>query len=264
MKNNENILERLADSARRRAEAAKEVISFAELKYFAETLPVGKFEFETALKKPKISIIAECKKASPSKGIISKDFPYLKIAAEYEKAGADAISVLTEPTEFFGDSYYLEAISKNVNVPCLRKDFIVDEYMIYNAKILGAKAYLLIVSLLSFEELKRFIALGEKLGISALVETRDEAEIKTAVNAGARIIGVNNRNLKDFSVDINNAKNLREVAPKNVLFVAESGIKTREDVLIFENIGANAVLVGEALMTSGDYGAKVKELRGEL
>lgn len=259
-----NILERLANAARERVSEAKERTSHEEIKELAESEPIGELTFENALKEPKLSVIAECKKASPSKGLISNDFKYVKFAMEYESAGADAVSVLTEPTEFLGADTYLKDIAECVKIPCLRKDFIVDEYMIYQAKLLGAKAYLLIVSLLSLEELKNFIAIGESLGMSALVETRNEDELKVAVKAGGRIIGVNNRNLKDFSVDTTNAAKLRKLAPKDVLFVAESGIKTAEDMKAMQDIGADAVLIGEALMLSEDKAAKLKELRSKL
>lgn len=259
-----NILERLANSARKRVSSAKTSVSLEKLKEQACALEKGGLDFEKALKKPNISFICECKKASPSKGLISKDFPYLKIAKDYEEAGANAVSVLTEPTEFLGSGEYLEKISANINLPCLRKDFIVDEYMIYEAKILGAKAYLLIAALLSESELKNFIAIGNSLGMSALVETRDEAEIKKSLSAGAKIIGVNNRNLKDFSVDMKKTAELRDLVPKNILFVAESGINTADDVKIMQEVGADAVLIGEALMKAEDKSAKLKELRSKL
>lgn len=258
-----NILERLANSARKRLEENERKVSFNKIKEQAFSFKEGEFEFERALKKKGLSFICECKKASPSKGVIAENFPYLQIAKEYEAAGADAVSVLTEPTEFLGKDEYLSEISQRVNLPCLRKDFIIDEYMIYEAKILGAKAFLLIVSLLTAEEIKRYIEIGDALGISALVETRDENEIKTAINAGARIIGVNNRNLKDFSVNIDHSARLRELAPPNILFVAESGIKTAKDVDAMRKIGADAVLIGEALMLAEDKKAKLAELRGE-
>ena len=259
-----NILERLANSARTRVKQAKESLSTEGIKDKAYSVKKGEFEFENVLKKTGLSFICECKKASPSKGIIAPKFPYLKIAEEYEKAGADAISVLTEPTEFLGNDKYLEEIAQSVKLPCLCKDFIIDEYMIYEAKILGAKAFLLIVSLLSEEELKNYIKIGDSLGMSALVETRDEIEIKRAVDAGARIIGVNNRNLKDFSVDVTHSAKLIELIPQNILFVAESGIKTSSDVKKMRDIGADAVLIGESLMLAKDKSAKLKELKGEI
>ena len=169
-------------------------------------------------------------KASPSKGLIAPDFPYLEIAKEYEAAGADCISVLTEPSRFLGNNEYLREIAETVTIPCLRKDFTVDEYMIYEAKVLGAKAVLLICSILTEEELREYIYICDELGISALVEAHDKAEINVAVKAGARIIGVNNRNLKDFTVDTENSKRMRELVPKDIIFVSESGVKSPEDV----------------------------------
>ncbi len=258
------ILDRLAEYARERCERAKAGIPLDEIKVQALSLPKGDFAFENALKKPGISFICECKKASPSKGIISPDFPYLKIAKEYESAGADCISVLTEPKWFLGSDDYLKEIAAEVSIPCLRKDFTVDEYMIYEAKLLGASAVLLICSILSEEQIKEYIGVCDTLGLSALVEAHDENEVKAAVNAGARIIGVNNRNLKDFSVDTENSRRLREMIPRDVLFVSESGVSGAEDVKKLRDIGADAVLVGEALMRASDKKAKLRELRGML
>lgn len=257
------ILDQLAAHAVERVAAAKEKISLEEIKDRSFLLPKGSFEFENALKKPGISFICECKKASPSKGLIAENFPYLEIAKDYEKAGADCISVLTEPKWFLGSDSYLKGIAKNVSVPCLRKDFTVDEYMIYEAKVLGAKAVLLICSILSESKIKEYIGICDSLGLSALVEAHDENEIKTAVNAGARIIGVNNRNLKNFSVDTENSRRMRELVPENILFVSESGVKTAQDIKLLREIGADAVLIGETLMRADDKNAKLKELRGE-
>lgn len=256
------ILDKLADNARERVEAAKEKYSLDEVKARTAALPVGDFEFEKALKRPDISFICECKKASPSKGIIAEDFPYLQIASDYEKAGADCISVLTEPKWFLGSEEYLREIAEKVSIPCLRKDFTVDEYMIYEAKVLGAKAVLLICSILTEKQIKDYISICDKLGISALVETHDGNEVRTAVSAGARIIGVNNRNLKDFSVDTENSKKMRELVPADVIFVSESGVKSAEDIARLREIGADAVLIGETLMRADDKSAKLKELRG--
>lgn len=256
------ILDQLAEYARERCERAKTKMPLEEIKSRAFTLPKGDIAFERALKKPGISFICECKKASPSKGLISPDFQYLDIAKEYEAAGADCISVLTEPKWFLGSDRYLKEIAEEVSIPCLRKDFTVDEYMIYEAKLLGASAVLLICSILSGEQIREYIAVCDKLGLSALVEAHDEDEVKTAVNAGARIIGVNNRNLKDFSVDTENSRRLREMIPRDVLFVSESGVSGAEDVKKLRDIGADAVLVGEALMRAEDKRAKLRELRG--
>lgn len=258
------ILDQLADHARERVVEAKKKIPLEKIKRQALSMPKGNFAFENALKKPGISFICECKKASPSKGLIAPDFPYLQIAKEYEAAGADCISVLTEPKWFLGSDEYLKEIASTVNIPCLRKDFTVDEYMIYEAKVLGASAVLLICSILAEEELREYIYLCDELGLSALVEAHDEAEVCVAVNAGARIIGVNNRNLKDFSVDTDNSRRLRALIPKDVLFVSESGVKSAEDVAKLRTIGADAVLIGETLMRANDKKAKLDELRGAV
>ena len=227
-------------------------------------LPKGIFAFEKALKKPELSFICECKKASPSKGVIASDFPYQKIAREYEAAGADCISVLTEPRWFLGSDRYLEEIVSMVKIPCIRKDFTVDEYMIYEAKVLGASAVLLICSILSKEQIREYIQICDMLGLSALVEAHDEREVQMAVDAKSRIIGVNNRNLKDFTVDIHNSVRLRELVPENILFVSESGMKTRQDIARIEQNGTNAVLIGETLMRSADKKAVLQELRGQV
>ncbi|MDO5546085.1 MAG: indole-3-glycerol phosphate synthase TrpC [Eubacteriales bacterium] len=258
------ILQQLADYALERVAQAKSEVSFEEMKDRALSMPKGGFSFETALKKPGISFICECKKASPSKGLIAPDFPYLQIAKEYEAAGADCISVLTEPKWFLGSDAYLREISTAVKIPCLRKDFTVDPYMIYEAKVLGASAVLLICSILEEEPLKEYLGICEELGLSALVEAHDEAEVQMALRAGARIIGVNNRNLKDFSVDTGNSAKLRQLIPSDVLFVSESGVKNAEDVALLRKIGADAVLIGETLMRAPDKKSKLAELRGNL
>ena len=256
------ILDELAEYAKERVENQKKKISLAEIKNSALSLPKGDFSFEKALKKDDIAFICECKKASPSKGIIAENFPYLQIAKNYETAGADCISVLTEPKWFLGSDEYLKEITNAVNIPCLRKDFTVDEYMIYQAKLFGASAVLLICSILSESQLKEYIAICEMLGLSALVEVHDESEIQMALQSGAKMIGVNNRNLKDFSVDTNNSGNLRKLVPNDIIFVSESGVKTSEDVQTLRNIGANAVLVGETLMRAENKKQKLAELRG--
>lgn len=256
------ILDRIAENTKERVEVRKTQCSLDEMRQLALSIPIGDFEFEKSLKKPDISFICECKKASPSKGIIAEDFPYLKIAKDYENAGADCLSVLTEPKWFLGSDEYLREISENVSIPCLRKDFTVDEYMIYEAKTLGAKAVLLICSILTSKQIKEYIKICDKLGISALVEAHDSSEISTAVSSGARIIGVNNRNLKDFSVNTDNSRKLRELIPSNIIFVSESGIQTADDVSKLREIGADAVLIGETLMRAEDKSAKLKELRG--
>ena len=256
-----DILQQLADHALYRVSEAKKIHSFDEVMAQALILPNDDFVFEKALRKDDIAFICECKKASPSKGIIAEDFPYLKIAADYERAGADGISVLTEPKWFWGSSEYLRSIARTVCTPCLRKDFTVDSYMIYEAKVLGAKCVLLICSILSKKQLKEYIGICDKIGLSALVETHDEDEVKTALDCGARIIGVNNRNLRDFTVDANNSRRLRELVPENVIFVSESGVKTAEDVRALRSAGVNAVLIGETLMRAEDKKAKLAELK---
>ena len=256
------ILDKLAEHARERVAEAKKDISLSEIYRVAMSMPKGGFVFENALKSDDISFICECKKASPSKGLIAENFPYLQIAKDYEAAGADCISVLTEPKWFLGRNDYLREIAANVSIPCLRKDFTVDEYMIYEAKTLGASAVLLIVSILSETQLREYIKICDELGLSALVEIHDDNEALTAVNAGARLIGVNNRNLKDFSVDTGNSRRLRNLIPRDILFVSESGVKTADDVNALREIGADAVLVGETLMKAENKCDKLKELRG--
>ena len=258
------ILDQLADHARHRVAEAKRQVPPEALKRQALAAEKGHFVFENAIKKEKMAFICECKKASPSKGLIAPDFPYLQIAKEYEAAGADCISVLTEPKWFLGRDEYLREIAAAVSIPCLRKDFVVDEYMIYEAKLLGASAVLLICSILSEEEIDKYISICDELGLSALVEAHDAAEVEMALDAGARIIGVNNRNLKDFSVGPDNSRRLRKLIPSSVLFVSESGVKTAEDVKSLRDLGADAVLVGETLMRAEDRTAKLKELRGSL
>lgn len=257
-----DILDQLADYARERTRQAKRQIPLEEIRRQALSLPKGSFMFERVLEKPGLSFICECKKASPSKGLIAPDFLYLQIAKEYEKAGADAISVLTEPKWFLGSDRYLKEISNMVSLPCLRKDFTVDEYMIYEAKVLGAAAILLICSILTEEEIREYISLCDDLGLSALVEAHDEREVQTALGSGARLIGVNNRNLKDFSVDTGNSRRLRELIPRDVVFVSESGVRNAGDVAKLREIGADAVLIGETLMRAPDKAARLNELRG--
>ena len=256
------ILDKLAEHAFERVKAAEQSVSPDEIKSLAFALPKGEFAFEKALRKPDIAFICECKKASPSKGIIAEDFPYLEIAKEYENAGADCISVLTEPKWFLGSDNYLKEIAEAVKVPCLRKDFTVSDYQIYEAKLLGAEAVLLICSILSADQIKEYIRICDKLGISALVEAHDESEVRSAVNSGARIIGINNRNLKDFSVDTDNSRRMRELVPKDIIFVSESGVQTSKDVQKLREIGADAVLIGETLMRAENKKAKLSELRG--
>ena len=258
------ILDQLADHARHRVAEAKKEVPLEALKRQAFAAEKGQFVFENAIKKAKMAFICECKKASPSKGVIAQDFPYLQIAKEYEAAGADCISVLTEPKWFLGRDEYLREIAAAVSIPCLRKDFVVDEYMIYEAKLLGASAMLLICSILSEEEIGKYIGICNELRLSALVEAHDETEVAIALRAGARMIGVNNRNLKDFSVNMDNCQRLRDLIPREVIFVAESGVKDASDVARLREIGADAVLIGEALMRAEDKKARLAEFRGAI
>ena len=262
----DNILMILADATRERVAEDKKKISMEDMVKKALSMECNTdkktgFPVEQALKEDGISFICEVKKASPSKGLIAPDFPYVEIAKEYEAAGAACISVLTEPTRFLGDDRYLQEIVENVATPVLRKDFTVDAYQIYQAKVLGASMILLICSLLDENTIREYIGICDTLGLSALVETHDEDEIAMAVRAGARIIGVNNRNLKDFTVDVHNSERLRKLVPADVLFIAESGIQTAEDIKVLYDAGVNGVLIGETLMRSPDKKAMLEELR---
>ena len=256
------ILDQLADHARERVAAAQRAVPLEELRWQACSLPRGDFAFERAMGKEGLSFICECKRASPSKGLIAPDFPYLQIAQAYEAAGADGISVLTEPKWFLGSDRYLEEIARAVSAPCLRKDFTVDAYMIYQAKVLGASAVLLICAILTQGQLTDYLYLCDELGLSALVEIHDEAEGEMALRAGARLVGVNNRNLKDFSVDTDNSRRLRALIPDDVIFISESGVRDSGDVARLRALGADGVLVGETLMRAADKKAALAELRG--
>jgi indole-3-glycerol phosphate synthase len=239
-----NILDKIVASTEKRVQAAKQ----------------SEFPFETALQTKSISFICEVKKASPSKGIIAEDFPYLQIAKEYEMAGASAISVLTEPEFFKGKNEYLQDIAKEVKIPLLRKDFIIDEFQIYEAKFLGASAVLLICAILENEKLKRYIELAHSIGLSALVETHSKTEVENALNAGAKIIGINNRNLKTFEVNLQTTKELCELIPNNIIKVSESGIQTPEDMQFLASCGVNAVLIGESFMRAKDKKQFISQL----
>ena len=260
---NKTILNEIADYTRLRYGKIISEKPLEEVKARALAMPKGDFAFEKALKKSGVSFICEIKKASPSKGLISPDFPYIEIAREYEAAGADCISCLTEPKWFKGGNEYLREIAREISIPVLRKDFTVCEYQIYEAKCLGAAAVLLICALLDASTIREYIGICDSLGISALVEAHDGAEISSALSAGARIIGVNNRNLHDFTVDVNNSARYRSMVPENVIFVSESGIKSRKDIEALEKNGVNAVLIGETLMRAPNKIAALKELKGE-
>lgn len=256
------ILEEIAARTVQRVVEEKAAVPLSEMKKRAEALDANTgFPFRKALSGDEISFICEVKRASPSKGLIAPDFPYLDIARDYERAGASAISCLTEPFWFKGRDEYLAEISNAVKIPVLRKDFTVDEYMIYQAKTLGASAVLLICSILSKEQLSEYLGIAHSLGLSALVEAHDEDEVRIALSVGAGIIGVNNRDLRTFTVDINNSARLRKLVPPEVLFVSESGIKTAADIEALRSNGTNAVLIGETLMRSPDKKAALDELR---
>lgn len=256
------ILDQLAAYARERVAAEKQKYSLDALRARCRTL--GRADgarFQAALERPGLSFICEVKKASPSKGIIAQDFPYLDIARDYETAGADAISCLTEPKWFFGSDQIFREIRAIVDTPMLRKDFTVDEYQLYQARLMGADCVLLICALLDTPTLERYLSICHDLGLSALVEAHDEKELASAMAAGATIIGVNNRNLKDFSVNFSNAARLRDSIPPGVLYVAESGVKTPEDAAAVKAMGADGVLIGEALMRAPDKRAMLTALR---
>lgn len=254
------ILDKLVEATKKRYEGKNNIEEIKELSD-KRIISNPNFFYE-AIEKPNISFICEVKKASPSKGIISEDFPYLEIAKKYNEC-ADVISVLTEPDYFLGSDKYLSEIKNIVKIPVLRKDFIISEYQIYEAKAIGADAILLIVAILTKEELNNYLNLAHKIGLGCLVEAHDEEEVKIAVESGARVIGVNNRNLKDFSIDMNNSIKLRNLAPRSVKFVSESGIKTREDIKTLQDNYVDAVLIGETLMRSKDIIKSIGELKND-
>lgn len=265
------ILDEIARKTRLRIAERKQQIPEMQLKEKAYQIAMiekeehdGKFAFpfEKALKQEGIAFICEVKKASPSKGVIAEAFPYMEIAREYELAGADALSVLTEPYYFQGCTQYLEEIAGAVRLPILRKDFTVDPYMLYEAKCIKASAVLLICAILDDSQLKEYMRIADSLGLSALVEAHTADEVERALKCGARIIGVNNRDLKTFQVDIHTSGRLRKMVPEDVLYVSESGIKTAEDVRKLKENGTDAVLIGETLMKSDNKKKVLDELRG--
>lgn len=257
------ILNEIAAKTRERVAQLKIQKPLEQIKKQAEDMNAETgFPFEKAIAGQGLSFICEVKKASPSKGIIAEEFPYVEIARDYEQGGASAISVLTEPYWFKGSDRYLQEIREVVRIPIIRKDFVVDEYMIYEAKIMGADAVLLICAILSDEELKRFFELADKLGLTALVEAHDQEEVKRALTIGARLVGVNNRDLHTFTVDINNSIRYRQCVPEDVLFVSESGIKTKEDIRRLTKHRINGVLIGETMMRASDRVSAVREFIG--
>lgn len=259
----ENILDTIADYARQRVLQDSEENSIDVLQELCQQSGRGQgAAFEQALRQDGVRFICEVKKASPSKGLIAPDFPYLDIARAYEAAGADCISCLTEPKWFLGSDEIFRKIRSAVQTPMIRKDFTVSEYQLYQARLMGANCVLLICALLDTETIRRYLTICEDLGLSALVEAHDPEQIRSAVSAGARIIGVNNRNLKDFSVDFSNAARLRDLIPPECVYVAESGVSRPSDIAALKKIGADAVLVGEMLMRSADKTKTLAEMRG--
>ena len=257
------ILDEIAEKTKERVAKQKKEVSLEEMKEKAEKMEKNTgFPFLRALQTEDIAFICEVKKASPSKGVIAEDFPYVEIAKEYEEAGAAAISVLTEPYYFQGSNTYLTEITQNVHIPVVRKDFTVDEYMIYEAKVIGASCILLICAILDQKTLNQYLELAHSLGLSVIVEAHDEEEVKMALASGAKIIGVNNRDLKTFTVDINNSARYRKMVPDDVVFISESGIKTAQDIQKLRENGTNAVLIGETFMRSSDKKKVLEELRG--
>lgn len=257
------ILDKIIEATKIRVAQEKQVESPETVKAAALALPSDTgFPFEAALRQQDFNFICEVKKASPSKGIIAEDFPYLDIAKEYEVAGAAAISVLTEPDFFKGDKKYLQEIASTVKIPVLRKDFIIDEYQIYQAKVWGASAILLICACLDMPTLTKFRELADSLGLSSLVEAHDENEVQMAIDCGARIIGVNNRNLKDFTVDVQNSVRLRNLVQDDVIFVSESGLETPEDIQVLRDNNIGVALMGETFMRSPNKVEKLAYLYG--
>lgn len=257
-----DILEQIAEHNQQIYLDRKLDVSLTKMMDMAYAVPGTDFAFENKLKEEGMSFICECKKASPSKGVIAEDFPYLDIARSYETAGASCISVLTEPKWFMGSLDYLEEIASEVSIPVLRKDFTIDEYMIYEARARKASAVLLICSILDSQTLGKYIRICDELGLSALVEAHDKNECDMALGEGARVIGVNNRNLRDFTVDPTNCLRLRDYVGDKALFVAESGVKRREDIVELERAGVEAVLIGESMMRAEDKTEFLNNLKG--
>ena len=255
------ILDTLAAAARARVATLEKQKSLASVRDEAEQLHKAERSFAESLRQPGLNFICECKKASPSKGLIAPEFPFLEIAQAYERGGAAAISCLTEPDYFLGADRYLQEIAEHVSLPVLRKDFTISVYQIYEAKVLGADAILLICAILSQAELEEFRLAAESVGLDVLVETHDTAEIEMALKSGAQIIGINNRNLKGFTVDLGTCLNLRKEIPAGRISVAESGIRTEADIARLKAAGFNGVLIGETLMRSGDPEAMLRRLR---
>ncbi|WP_125771401.1 indole-3-glycerol phosphate synthase TrpC [Companilactobacillus furfuricola] len=257
------ILDDLVKATQKRIEQGKQIISPTEMEQQASKIPnKDPNDIIQLFLQPRLHFIAEIKRSSPSKGTIVKDFPYLEIAQQYQQAHIDAISVLTEPDFFHGDIRYLKAISQKVPTPLLRKDFTIDPYMIYQAKANGASLILLIVAILTDKQLKEYLQLAKQLGLAALVEVHDEQELAQALTAGAEIIGVNNRNLKDFTVDINNSLKLRPLVDRTIPFITESGIKDVNDIARLKQAHVNGVLIGETFMKAPNRIEKIQQFQG--
>lgn len=257
------ILDDLVAATKRRLTKEKATESLEQVKARAAKVPTkDPQQVYDRFLAPGMHLIGEVKQASPSKGQIATDFPYLDIAKDYDQNGVTAISVLTEPDYFKGDLRYLDEITDEVTVPVLRKDFVVDDYMLYQAKAAGASIVLLIVAILTPQQLHDYFALATKLGLAVLVEAHDETELQQALDLGAKMIGVNNRDLKTFTVSLNNSLNLRKLVPNNIAFIAESGIHDRDNIATLEAAHVNGVLVGETLMHADDKAAKINELLG--
>ncbi|WP_066389172.1 indole-3-glycerol phosphate synthase TrpC [Helicobacter himalayensis] len=263
-----NILEQICEDTKARIQEQMRQIPRAQMITLAQekAQKSESFAFERALKRREneaMKFICEVKKASPSKGVIAQDFHYTEIAREYERAGASCISCLTEPKYFLGADSYLQEIREAVSVPLLRKDFTIDSYMIYQARLLGADCVLFICAILGANELQEYLSIAQSLGLSALVEVHNERELQMALDSSARLIGVNNRDLKTFSVDLNISLRLKKLCPTHITFIAESGIGTREDIVLLEKGGVDGVLIGEGLMRQSDKMHALSELRGE-
>ncbi|MCI9078116.1 MAG: indole-3-glycerol phosphate synthase TrpC [Lachnospiraceae bacterium] len=261
-----NILEEIVEKTRERIAVEMQHRPQKELEKVAYAMETDTgFPFERAVKEGSLSFICEVKKASPSKGVIAEDFPYVQIAKEYELGGASAVSVLTEPFYFMGSDNYLKEIKKEISLPVLRKDFTINEYMVYQAKVMGADAVLLICAILDDNSIKRLLEVAHSLGLSALVEAHDEEEAERAVKAGAGLIGVNNRDLKTFQVDIRNSLRIRKFVPEDIIFVSESGIKGKRDLEELAANGIDGVLIGETMMCAGEDRVSVlKDLRNSV
>jgi indole-3-glycerol phosphate synthase len=256
------ILDDIVANKQKEIVASKRRITLAELKrrVKAQSPPL---DFALALSSGGLKLIAEVKQASPSKGVIRKDFDAVQIARIYAENSATAISVLTDEKFFQGKLEYLSAIRQAVNIPVLRKDFILDTYQVFESRAYGADALLLIVAILTPNKLNELLKLSHSLGMACLVEVHNEVELNIAIQTDARIIGINNRDLTTMTTDVTTTERLRSRIPANRLVVSESGIKDRRDIIRMEQIGVNAVLVGETLMASPDIAVKMKELLGQ-